>query len=217
MSLRPLRVLRVLRHIGLSDLAVEPWRNGAGLTRTVACDAGTLGRRWRVSVAELRAPCAFSRFEGMARQAVLLSGGPLSLDVAGVAHTLVTPGEGLAFDGEAETTLLSLAQPSQFWNVMTRHADTVAELSLWRADDPSPWPELVLQPGSLHLLTLLSGACTTTFSLDGQEATAACAVGEVAVLDGEAAGSIGPVRVAPVGDGAVLLHTAVCTHRPTRS
>jgi environmental stress-induced protein Ves len=206
-----------LRRLALSKLAAEPWRNGAGLTRTVACDALTQGRRWRVSVADLTAPCAFSRFQGMARQAVLVSGGPLSLDVAGVAHTLVSPGTCLAFDGDAETALRSLGQPSQFWNVMTRRADTAAELSLWRADEALPWPALVLQPGSVHLLTLLQGACTTTCSVDGQEAEASWAVGEVAVLDGDVAGSMGPVRVSPVGKEAVLLHTVIHTELPTRS
>ncbi|MCB2071086.1 MAG: HutD family protein, partial [Ottowia sp.] len=67
-----------LQPFALADLPAEPWKNGGGRTRTVAtwpAGAGLSDFDARVSVATIAASGPFSRFPGIDRQIVLLSGG----------------------------------------------------------------------------------------------------------------------------------------------
>ena len=58
-------------------LPPEPWKNGGGVTRTLAADkdaAESAAARWRVSVADITRDGLYSRFAGDDRVSVVLSG-----------------------------------------------------------------------------------------------------------------------------------------------
>lgn len=62
------------------SLAPEPWKNGGGVTRTLAADEASKGAaRWRVSVADITRDGPYSRFAGDDRVSVVLSGGDVIL------------------------------------------------------------------------------------------------------------------------------------------
>src|SRR5690606_6511843 len=70
----------------------ERWRNGAGWTREIARGEAPGGAwDWRVSIAEIEAPAEFSRFDGVDREQVLLSGGGLALESAAGTVRLEPP------------------------------------------------------------------------------------------------------------------------------
>lgn len=69
-----------MRRVSIASIAPERWRNGGGLTRTVASQGGD----WRVSIAEVARDGPYSRFEGIARISVVLRGhGVVLRDEAG--------------------------------------------------------------------------------------------------------------------------------------
>lgn len=58
-------------------LPPEPWKNGGGVTRTLAADkdaAESAAARWRVSIADITRDGPYSRFAGDDRVSVVLSG-----------------------------------------------------------------------------------------------------------------------------------------------
>ena len=66
----------------LRQIAPQPWKNGAGLTREIAVarNAATeCGFDWRLSVAEVARDAPFSAFPGVDRCIVLLRGAGLQL------------------------------------------------------------------------------------------------------------------------------------------
>lgn len=69
------------QHLRQSDYATVPWKNGLGSTQelaseAVAADAGFL---WRISIADMPADCAFSRFPDTERILTVIEGGGLTL------------------------------------------------------------------------------------------------------------------------------------------
>ena len=69
------------RPFSLNAIAPEPWRNGAGVTRTLASGGADASApwHWRVSVATIEADGAFSTFPGVERSSLLMGGGQLTL------------------------------------------------------------------------------------------------------------------------------------------
>ncbi|SEK10586.1 HutD family protein [Achromobacter sp. NFACC18-2] len=66
-------------------LPPEPWKNGGGVTRTLAADPAG---RWRVSIADIGQDGPYSRFPGYDRVSVVLSGEGVALQGEGVAVAL---------------------------------------------------------------------------------------------------------------------------------
>lgn len=54
-------------------LPPEPWKNGGGVTRTLAVDGQAAVPRWRVSIADIEQDGPYSRFPGYDRVSVVLS------------------------------------------------------------------------------------------------------------------------------------------------
>ncbi|WP_136162047.1 HutD family protein [Sphingomonas flavalba] len=99
-----------------------PWKNGGGVTATVASapdGVGLDGFRWRVSLAEVASAGPFSAFPGIDRHLSVLDG-VLRLDVAGRTVTLAAGDEGLAFPGDAAVFGTPLGGVVTDCNVMTR-------------------------------------------------------------------------------------------------
>jgi len=68
--------------IDLRETTVQPWKNGAGLTREIAVgpvDANFADFDWRISVAEIARDAPFSAFPGIDRCIVLLQGRGMQL------------------------------------------------------------------------------------------------------------------------------------------
>lgn len=89
-----------LNSFAIDALAREPWRNGAGWTRTVCTHAVDGQLLWRISVADIAEACAFSQFPGMERTAVMVEGGKLQLYNSKVQLHLNGVGSQIQFPGE---------------------------------------------------------------------------------------------------------------------
>lgn len=135
----------------IDDLPREPWRNGVGWTRPV-CSREVGGQPWwRVSVADITAAGPFSRFEGMDRIAVMLSGGALCLSNADVRLAFDGPGSVVQFPGEWALQCDAPVLPTQLFNIMARRGSAGVRVLL-AADEP-----LTLPPGGHQVALVLRG------------------------------------------------------------
>ncbi|WP_321867373.1 HutD/Ves family protein [Paraburkholderia tropica] len=98
----------------LASLAVERWRNGGGVTRTLAAD----GNRWRISLAEVERNGPYSRFDGISRLSLVLRGNGVTLRDK---HTVVMlkAFEAIEYDGAADWNATLIDGPVTALNVMT--------------------------------------------------------------------------------------------------
>lgn len=113
-------------HASWRDLPPEPWKNGGGVTRTLAVDdavpasacatADAAAPRWRVSVADIDRDGAYSRFPGYDRVSVVLSGAGVALQGDGVNVTL-RPGVPTGFPGDAALQSRLLDGPVRVLNL----------------------------------------------------------------------------------------------------
>lgn len=125
----------------LSAAPTQPWANGGGATTELVSFAasrslGAGGVEWRLSVAQLERPGAFSALPGVQRTFVPLDGA-LTLVVEGVAHELEA-GTPLQFLGDAEVELTRLDAPGRALNLMVRGARPGRIVA---ASDSGPVPE----------------------------------------------------------------------------
>ena len=94
-----------------AETPATPWRNGRGQTWPLFTETS-----WRLSVARLDGPAAFSSFPGLHRTFVPWGGG-VRLEVDG--EELDVRHGGIArFDGDATTRLLALDHPCHAVNLM---------------------------------------------------------------------------------------------------
>lgn len=122
------------RCFSLQALPREAWKNQGGWTRTVASATDGQGQvLWRVSVADITAAGAFSIFEGMDRQAVMLEGGALRLRAEFPQDDICFngPGSVAAFAGERQLTAETPDGRTALWNVMHRRGQVQAVLSVF--------------------------------------------------------------------------------------
>lgn len=117
-----------LRLIRAHDCADEPWRNGAGRTRTLWSGEGA-----RISVASLERDAPFSAYPGFDRTFCLLGPQAVTLIVDGAARVLA-PGAWTSFAGEAEVVARLDAGPVRAANVMTERG--LAQHTVQRAAGP---------------------------------------------------------------------------------
>jgi uncharacterized protein len=109
------------------DLTVAQWKNGGGSTREIAAHppgSSFDDFAWRASIADVAANGPFSRFAGIDRTIVLLSGKGMSLalDEADEAreHRLDQPFAPFAFRGEANVMAVLVDGATQDFNLMIR-------------------------------------------------------------------------------------------------
>ncbi len=99
--------------------AVMPWRNGAGLTRELATGVVDEEITWRVSIARIDVPGAFSSWPGLHRSLTVLTGDELLLTVNGNEHA-VPRGQTCDFSGDADVSGALPGGPVEVLNLMTR-------------------------------------------------------------------------------------------------
>lgn len=122
--------------INVSKVPSTLWKNGGGSTKEIAAfppNAGLSDFIWRVSVAEISQPSAYSVFSGIDRTQVLIAGKSLSLrSQAGLSKQLLAF-QPFSFVGEQDW----FAEPDgvcQMLNVMTSRAYAVSELEVVRGN-----------------------------------------------------------------------------------
>ena len=108
------------------DLTPVPWANGAGETTELVslADSASLTPsllRWRLSIARLDRPAAFSPLPGLART-FLPIGAEVVLEIDGHVHR-VTPAEPVNFRGEQDVSLVELGAPCFALNLMVEDDD----------------------------------------------------------------------------------------------
>jgi uncharacterized protein len=146
----------ILRQI--DDVPPVPWSNGAGTTRELVGYAESPAwspgaARWRLSIAVLERPGAFSALPGVDRT-FLLVGGDAALSIDGVVHRL-GHGDTMRFSGDQEVALESATRGCHAVNLMVE-----------RGSGPDA-PRLVrgLDPGARLAVVLASTAEVAQFDL----------------------------------------------------
>jgi environmental stress-induced protein Ves len=146
------------------------WRNDAGWTREIhaepSSDPGAAASAsawdWRLSIAEIEHDAAFSRFDGIERELVLLSGNGLRLRFAGEGDHVVTldpPYARHRFAGEATVRGELVDGRTEDFNLMWRR-DAV-DAALWHR--PLVGSMLVfVDPGSVWIVHVLAGQARLT-------------------------------------------------------
>ena len=101
--------------LALDSIPPEQWRNGGGITRTIARE----GDEWRVSIAEVQKDGPYSRFEGLSRVSFVLRGAGVVLRDAEQAIDL-RPREAAAYDGGKPWEATLMNGPVSALNVMSK-------------------------------------------------------------------------------------------------
>lgn len=119
-----------------ASLTPSPWKNGGGVTREIAAHPAGAGLDrfiWRLSLADVARPGPFSRFAGIDRVLVLLSGKGMVLDQGdGTAHTLAQPLDRLAFVGETPIDARLIDGATRDFNLMVRRDAAQGQLDVWQ-------------------------------------------------------------------------------------
>ncbi|MBY0302725.1 HutD family protein [Sphingomonas ginsenosidimutans] len=108
-----------------------PWKDGGGITRTIAAGpegAGLDDFDWRLSMAEVRAAGAFSRFEGIDRHLAVLEG-ELALDIGGQPHGVGRGDAPVTFAGDMPVTGAPVGGDVIDLNLMVRRGRAIGRLA----------------------------------------------------------------------------------------
>jgi len=135
----------------IDALRREPWRNGAGWTRTVCTHEDDNQVLWRVSLADITATAAFSRFEGMERIAVMVSGTQLRLFNAEVQLNFDGIGSQIQFPGEWALQCRAPEQETQLLNIMLRRGKAQARVEVIKGS------AFTLRPNGSQVVLVLRG------------------------------------------------------------
>ena len=120
----------------LRQIAPQPWKNGAGLTREIAFGgASNTDFDWRISVAEVARDAPFSAFPGIDRCITLLRGAGMRLRAldGSIDHALTTPLAPFPFPGDIALDSTLVAGACSDFNVMTRRGRYRGEVSVHRS------------------------------------------------------------------------------------
>ena len=185
------------KRIVLRDIAPQPWKNGAGLTREIAVggpDPATFD--WRLSVAEVGRDAPFSAFPGIDRCITLLRGAGMRLRSRDgrIDHALTTPFKPFEFSGDTAIDATLAGGPCSDFNVMTRRGVFRSEVSVHR-------DAAELADADVTLLL----CCDGDWSVGAQAARAS-----QALLWRTPRGTL---HAAPLTPGAVLLQVRLCHDR----
>jgi uncharacterized protein len=137
----------------LREIAPQPWKNGAGLTREIAFGGETAVEfDWRLSVAEVGRDAPFSAFPGIDRCIVLLRGAGMRLRARDGTfdHALNAPLAPFRFAGDVALDATLLAGACSDFNVMTRRGRWRSEVSVLR-------DQAELQQADITLLLCAAG------------------------------------------------------------
>jgi environmental stress-induced protein Ves len=133
----------------------ERWKNERGWTREIARSPELGEWNWRLSIAEIEEDAPFSRFDGIERELVLLSGNGLRLRFDdGAVDELLPPHDRVRFAGERGVQGELVDGPTQDFNLMWRR-DAI-DAQLWHRPLVGPMVMFV-EPGSIWAVHLIAG------------------------------------------------------------
>jgi len=133
----------------------ERWKNERGWTREIARSPAQGEWNWRLSIAEIEEDARFSRFDGIERELVLLSGNGLRLRFDdGAVDELLPPHDRVRFAGERGVQGELVDGPTQDFNLMWRR-DAI-DAQLWHRPLVGPMVMFV-EPGSIWAVHLIAG------------------------------------------------------------
>jgi environmental stress-induced protein Ves len=102
-----------------SDIAPQPWRNGAGTTRELLTWPGPDRWQLRISLAEVTRDGPFSAYPGIERWFAVVQGNGVVLDIAGARHALDATNEPLRFGGGEPVQCSLVDGPTRDLNLMS--------------------------------------------------------------------------------------------------
>ncbi len=125
-------------HLPASQHRALPWKNGLGISYTIADfppGAGFDAVNWQVSGTAIGADCPFSDLPGLDRQFMVIEGAGVELTCTdGTGKTTVNRVEPMhgpfAFRGDWRTTCRLLDGPVKVFNVMTRRGKCAATVEI---------------------------------------------------------------------------------------
>ncbi len=170
----------------LAALPPEAWRNGGGVTRTLAAHANA----WRVSVAEVERDGPYSRFAGMTRVSFVLRGAGVVLH-EGALEVSLTPNEAVEYTGDAAWNARLVGGPVTVLNVMSA-------AQKYRVAVRALGAGARVAAGDVALVLVLDGTCDIS---GGSAEHTRLASGEYATF----ANLREPLRVAPATRGARIV------------
>jgi environmental stress-induced protein Ves len=104
--------------VSLDAAPPQAWRNGGGVTRELLAWPGSADWQARISVADVQAAGPFSRFEGIERWFVVLSGPGVVLSTNDRRHRLTRTSEPFRFDGGEAVDCTLLGGATRDFNLM---------------------------------------------------------------------------------------------------
>ncbi|AXA84570.1 hypothetical protein DCD74_07630 [Lysobacter oculi] len=142
--------------IRYQDATPQRWRNDGGWTREVARGGKGDIWDWRISIAEVEADGPFSRFPGIEREIVLLSGAGMHFDFEdGEAFALTPETPRLRFSGDRALDSRLIDGPTRDFNLMWARDRIDAGLWLRPMVGDSV---LFAEPGETWALHMASGS-----------------------------------------------------------
>ncbi|MFG2719528.1 HutD family protein [Streptomyces sp. NPDC048416] len=136
-----------MRTLRAAARTAVPWKNGGGVTRSVAAHpegAGTADFAWRVSLADVGADGPFSGFPGVDRILTVVEGAGMDLTVGGRRRLVDERFVPQRFPGDAPTDCRLLAGPVVNFNVMFRRGRPEPSVAVVRGDLNVPGPALIV-------------------------------------------------------------------------
>lgn len=140
--------------LALGSIAPELWRNGGGVTRTLARE----GDEWRVSIAEVQKDGSYSRFEGLSRISFVLRGDGVVLRDADHAIELL-PRQAMEYDGDTPWQATLIDGPVSVLNVMSRRGR-------YRVKATSITRSIAVEPGRAAVALALGTGCRLNIQSD---------------------------------------------------
>jgi len=180
--------------IDLRDIAPQPWKNGAGLTREIAFGgASAAAFDWRLSIAEVACDAPFSAFPGVDRCITLLHGAGMRLRSPdrSIDHALTTALVPFRFSGDVALDATLVDGGCADFNVMTRRGRFHSEVGVHRTGGTLPVADV-----------RLLWCCTGSWQVGGETL--------VPMQGLLCRGSGDPIAVRPLDADAALLHVRLC-------
>ena len=123
--------------IDVSALSPLPWKNGSGVTRTIAIspqEADLEHFDWRISIADVASSAKFSPFPGIDRTILLLDGAGIIMQLDGRVIPLTAPFIPYAFSGDDIVCYRLVNGSTRDLNVMTRRGRAQADVQVWQSE-----------------------------------------------------------------------------------
>ncbi|TAL94354.1 MAG: hypothetical protein EPN73_18530 [Paraburkholderia sp.] len=165
----------------IASVPEEPWRNGGGVTRTLATGSG----QWRISLADIERDGPYSRFEAFSRTSLVLRGGGVTLRDRNAVVQL-KPFEAVEYDGNVAWNAFLVEGPVTALNVMSvrgRYRTRVRAIT----DSIDVRPDCV----AVAVVVALDGGCT--FYEPGTHLAGSVEPGQMVVVNDVTR----PLRLAP--------------------